>query len=62
MASAFELTPPTDLRIARQDEDVLELRTRVGSWWLGTLGLIALLGVLVGASAHLPMHCGICVF
>ena len=48
MASAFELTPPTDLRIARQDEDVLELRTRVGSWWLGTLGLIALLGVLVG--------------
>ena len=48
MGTAFELTPPTDLRIARQDEDVLELRTGVGSWWLGTLGLIALLGVLVG--------------
>lgn len=48
MGSNFELTPPTDLHITRQDDDVLELRTGVGSWWLGGLGLIALAGVLVG--------------
>lgn len=48
MSSHFELTPPTDLRITRQDEDVIELRTGVGSWWLGGLGLIALAGGLAG--------------
>ena len=48
MGSSFELTPPTDLRVIREDDDVLELRTGVGSWWLGTLGMIALLGVLAG--------------
>ena len=48
MGSPFELTPPTDLRITRQNGDVIELRTGVGSWWLGTIGMIALAGVLVG--------------
>ena len=48
MGTAFELTPPTDLRITGQDDDGIELRTGVGSWWLGTLGMIALLGVLLG--------------
>jgi len=48
MGSDFELTSPTNLRVTRQDDNVLELRTGVGSWWLGTLGLIALLGALVG--------------
>lgn len=48
MGSSFELTPTTDLRITRQDDDVIELRTGVASWWLGTLGMIALAGVLLG--------------
>ena len=59
MGSSFELTPPTDLRVIREDDDVLELRTGVGSWWLGTLGMIALLGVLlggIGSVAHALWH------
>ncbi len=44
MIDASSLLQPTDLCLIESSEDRLEIRTKVGSWWLGSAGVIAMIG------------------
>ncbi len=47
----FILEEPTDLCLVENSSERLEVRTRMASWWFGSLGVLALLS-WIGATLH----------